>query len=426
MPYTALTDLFSDIADAIRAKKGSSSLIVATDFPSEISTIPTGGGGGTDVSDTTATADKVLDGYKFHVANGTLTTGNIPTIALPSPTLTRSGGTITATETMGEGYTAGGTTTGTLTLTTQAGSTTTPTTSAQTIVAANTFCTGAIKVGAIPNQVAGGTTTPTTSEQTIVAANSYVTSAVKVAAIPNQVAGGTTTPTTSAQTIVTAGHWVTSDVKVGAIPNQVAGGTTTPTTSVQTIVTANHYVTSDVKVAAIPNQTTGGTKYATTSDQTLITAPKYVTSNITLKKLTQTNLTAANIKNGVTVKVNNGNADVWSVTGTCPIRYSYSNSITPSATKSFTCTSNAGVSSLTAYYVSFNPGFTPTVILCVCKTQTLFRASYDSRMNTYVLVNESGNYYACSAGWTISSSSCIIPVIPNWDGALEFYVSAWA
>lgn len=392
MPYTTLTDLFSDIADAIRAKKGTSAGIVATDFPTEISTIPTGGGGGTDVSDTTATADKVLDGYKFHLANGNLATGSIQTISVATPTLSRSGGTITATETMGAGYTEGGTASDTLTLTTQAGSTTTPTTSAQTIVAADTFVTGAIKVGAIPNQVAGGTTTPTTSEQTIVAANSYVTSAVKVGAIPNQVAGGTTTPTTSTQTIVTAGHWVTSDVKVGPIPNQ----------------------------------TTGGTKYATTSDQTLITAPKYVTSNITLKKLTQTNLTAANIKSGVTVTINNGNANVWSVAGTLQPRQAYEATLTPSSTKSFTCTSNAGVSSVTAYYVSFNPGFVPKQILCVCTTQTLFRSSYDSDIGTYVLMNESGNYFACSAGWTITSSSVIIPVAPSWDSGLSFYVKAWA
>lgn len=157
-----------------------------------------------------------------------------------------------------------------------------------------------------------------------------------------------------------------------------------------------------------------------------ISKTKYITSNITLKKLTQTNLTSANIKSGVTVTINNGNANVWSVAGSLQPRQAYEATLTPSSTKSFTCSSNAGVSSVTAYYVSFNPGFVPKQILCVCTTQTLFRSSYDSDMATYVLMNESGNYFACSAGWTITSSSVIIPVVPSWDSGLSFYVKAWA
>ena len=45
MPEQTLTGLFTDIADAIRAKKGTEDEIVATDFPSEIESIPSGGGG---------------------------------------------------------------------------------------------------------------------------------------------------------------------------------------------------------------------------------------------------------------------------------------------------------------------------------------------------------------------------------------------
>ena len=57
------------------------------------------------------------------------------------------------------------------------------------------------------------------------------------------------------------------------------------------------------------------TYYATTSDQT-IAAGQYLSGAQTIKKLTQTNLSAGNIKNGVTVTVNNGNANVYSVAGT--------------------------------------------------------------------------------------------------------------
>lgn len=37
---SSLTELFTDIADSIRAKKGSSDLIYAEDFPTEIENIP--------------------------------------------------------------------------------------------------------------------------------------------------------------------------------------------------------------------------------------------------------------------------------------------------------------------------------------------------------------------------------------------------
>ena len=57
------------------------------------------------------------------------------------------------------------------------------------------------------------------------------------------------------------------------------------------------------------------TYYPTTSDQT-IAANQYLTGAQTIKRITQSGLSAANIKNGTTVKVNNGNTDVWAVTGT--------------------------------------------------------------------------------------------------------------
>lgn len=44
MPTTNLTTLFSDIADAIRGKDGTSATITASDFPARITAIPSGGG----------------------------------------------------------------------------------------------------------------------------------------------------------------------------------------------------------------------------------------------------------------------------------------------------------------------------------------------------------------------------------------------
>ena len=47
--HTTLTSLFSDIADAIRAKTGDSGTIVADNFPTAIANIPSGGGGPSNV-----------------------------------------------------------------------------------------------------------------------------------------------------------------------------------------------------------------------------------------------------------------------------------------------------------------------------------------------------------------------------------------
>lgn len=57
--------------------------------------------------------------------------------------------------------------------------------------------------------------------------------------------------------------------------------------------------------------------YATTSAQTITADNGYdALEQVNLGALSQTNLTADNIKSGTTVTINNGNANVWSVTGT--------------------------------------------------------------------------------------------------------------
>lgn len=95
------------------------------------------------------------------------------------------------------------------------------------------------------------------------------------------------------------------------------------------------YHSGSGKVSQSVSTKGAATYYATTADQT-IAANQYLTGVQTIKKLTQTNLAAGNIKNGTTVKVNNGNADVWSVTG---------NVKTPTATKSATAYKGYGASS---------------------------------------------------------------------------------
>ena len=61
--HTSLASLFSDIADAIRAKTGSSDQIVADNFPTAIADIPTG-----TIDSVTATPSTNVGSLSFQVA----------------------------------------------------------------------------------------------------------------------------------------------------------------------------------------------------------------------------------------------------------------------------------------------------------------------------------------------------------------------
>ena len=101
--------------------------------------------------------------------------------------------------------------------------------------------------------------------------------------------------------------------------------TVTPTTSVQNITadTAQGYTAlKKVVVNAIPSSyvepttTVGATTYrASTSSQT-INAGTYHSAAATIAAVTQTNLSAGNIKSGTTITISNGQSNLWSVTGT--------------------------------------------------------------------------------------------------------------
>ena len=66
-----LGSLFTEIADAIRSKDGTSGTIRDVDFPEQIEAIPTG----PDVSGDTATPADVLIGKTFHAGNNEQKTG---------------------------------------------------------------------------------------------------------------------------------------------------------------------------------------------------------------------------------------------------------------------------------------------------------------------------------------------------------------
>lgn len=71
---------------------------------------------------------------------------SVATATHPKPAISRSGGTITASHVQSAGYTEGGTTTGTLSIPTQAGTTITPGTSQKTAVSSGRITTGTVYV----------------------------------------------------------------------------------------------------------------------------------------------------------------------------------------------------------------------------------------------------------------------------------------
>lgn len=123
--------------------------------------------------------------------------------------------------------------------------------------------------------------------------------------------------TASAADILTGKYDLTAqsddEVVQGTMPNNGTVNHSLPINGSFTI--AKGYHSGSGKVTQSITTKVAATYYATTSDQT-IAAGQYLSGAQTIKKLTQTNLTGANIKPGVTISVNNGNANVWSVAGT--------------------------------------------------------------------------------------------------------------
>lgn len=101
-----------------------------------------------------STADLTASGASIIVPAGyypSQVSKSVATATHPKPTISRSGGTVTANHVQSAGYTSGGTTSETLTIPTKAGTTITPGTSRKTAVSSGYLTTGAVYVAGDAN-----------------------------------------------------------------------------------------------------------------------------------------------------------------------------------------------------------------------------------------------------------------------------------
>lgn len=187
---------------------------------------------------------------------------------------------------------------------------------------------------------------------------------------------------------------------------------------------------SEVK-GSIPDKA-AQTYYAGTADQT-IAAGQYLAGAQTIKKVTQSGISAANIIAGKTITVNNGSSNLWSVTGTAK-ELKYSTAVRASlgsGTKSFTFkTDYDGTTWRTendSYVTLSNIGFTP-VGLCyqggAADRTCLFIAQGSFTSGTGMLRgwwNGRWRDYQISGSLVISQSSIVLPMYV-WEGFNYAYV----
>lgn len=304
-----------------------------------------------DLTDATATADKILEGYTAYGASGQKLTGTATGGGVViSDTTDSHGGTIREITTANiitlgtKNITANGTytaatedLTGYSAVTVNVNSSSTlqsksvdPTESTQTVTADSGYDgLSSVEVGAISSTYVGsGITRRSSSDLTASGATVSVPSGYYASNASKAVASGTVTAPSSisgtAATVSTGTNTLTLTKTVSVTPSVTKAG----------YVSSGTAGNSSVSLTASVTTQAAQTIHPSTSDQT-IASGRYLTGTQTIKGVTVSGLSAANIASGVTVKVGDSTDDdcVTSVTGTLAFATYYTGSSTPSASQ---------------------------------------------------------------------------------------------
>ena len=218
-------------------------------------------------------------------------------------------------------------------VTRQAAKTVTPTESSQTAVASGVYTTGAVTVGAISSTYVGSgvdrndSSDLTASGATVTAPAGYY----EEAATKSVASGSATTPATT----------VTANPSISVSSSGLITATASATKSVTPTVSAGYVSSGTAGTITVSGSNTqqlttqGATTYNTSTTDQTIASGRYLTGTQTIKAVTVSGLSAANIANGVTVMVGDSNDPdrIASVTGTLTFQTIYSGASAPSVSQ---------------------------------------------------------------------------------------------
>lgn len=247
---------------------------------------------------------------------------SVATTTHPNPTasINSTNGLVTASHTQSTGYVTGGTTTGTLQLTTQAAKTVTPSTSSQTAVAAGRYTTGAITVAAVPTEEKTATTNGEVTPSSGKFLSKVTVNVPTGSTINNQ--NKSVTPTESSQEVTAdSGYTGLGTVTVGAISSTYVGSDIAQRSSTNLSVSgatitapAGYYAESASKSVASGTAGTPSATKGTVSNHSVSVTPSvtnttgYITGGT--KTGTAVSVSASELVSGTLSITSNGTKDV--------------------------------------------------------------------------------------------------------------------